>query len=252
MIKSELYKTAHRPYVYILMGITCLLILFVVILTHLINPGFSIDNRVCYEEIVSILLTVLPIGVYFAVTFTDAVFSEEYKYQTMKNSLSFGMSRNSYYLGKLFTQMIVAIICMLAVFLVALGSAWIFLGTRDGITAAQITQLILTRMLLALPLWIGALCISNFLAFFIKSSTVYGIIYVLLFALGAPIINLLGKTVTPVFTQIHQWLIMPQFDVLNEASINTTQIIHCVVIGLGHGVIATLLGMGLFQKREIK
>lgn len=253
MIKSELYKTARRPYVYLVVGITCLLILFIVLLFYFSNYSFSAGDRTYYEHIASMLLQVLSIGVYFVAPITDAVFSEEYKHQTMKNTLSFGMPRSSYYLGKLFTQLIVAIISMAVIFAITLGGAWVLLGVSDGAGAAQITQLVLGRMLLALPLWIGALCISNFLAFLIKSSTLYAILYVLLFALVAPLIQVLGMSLSPVFTQIHEWLIMPQFGMLTGAeTLQNMDIIRCVVVGLGHGLVATLLGLMIFRKKEIK
>ncbi len=108
VIKSELYKTRHRLYPYIFIGVIVALGLAGVMLFAVTNHYLPPEERVGFDGMVSIALSMFPTGLFLTVAFVDMVFSEEYKNPTMKNTLAFGTSRAGFYLGKLLTELITA------------------------------------------------------------------------------------------------------------------------------------------------
>lgn len=250
VIKSEIYKTRHRLYFYVFLGISCLLILGLVVLFVLNSNG---QSRIYYEDILRLPLAALSIGVYFALIPCDIVFSEEYKHQTMKNTLSFGISRQSLYLGKLITSILTALFSAALMIGLFMGSAYLLLGVKDASAAAEVTQRMLLSLVCAVPLWIGALSVLNMMSFQFRNTTILSLTYVGLFAITALLMPLVGYYVSPIFNVIHDWMIMPQFDVIKSAAtISGPIILKCMVIGLGYTVGSTVIGMLLFRKREIK
>lgn len=252
VIKSECYKTKKRLYPYLFVGIILALILAMVITIAMQNQLRADGVRSAYEDIVTLIIPLLSLGIYIIPPVTDMVFSEEYKYQTLKNTLAFGTSRVSIYFGKLLTQLLVALISLAAIIVVTAGSSYLLLGVGDANVAGGITQLLLERVALALPLWIGALCISNMLAFAVKSSALYAMVYVGLFIGLAPILELMGE-LSPAFLTIRSWLITPQFAyVTMGGAVAQAGIWKCVGVGLGYAVLSCALGYLLFRKREVK
>ena len=61
----------------------------------------------------------------------DAVFSDEYKNQTMKNTVAFGISRTSLFFGKLIAELIVAVISLIVLLAVLILSTLILMGPGD-------------------------------------------------------------------------------------------------------------------------
>lgn len=250
VIKSEIYKTRHRVYLFVFLGICCLLGLGAVYLFALSGGG---QSRIYYEDILRLPLAALSFGVYFALIPCDIVFSEEYKHQTMKNTLTFGISRRSLYFGKLITSILVALFSAALIIGVFVGSAYLFLGVKDAAAAGEITQRMLLSLACSLPLWIGALSVLNMMSFQFRNSTIMSLSYVGLFAILSLLMTLMGYYVSPVFDIIHDWMIMPQFDVIKSAaSISGPLILKCTAIGFGYTVGSTVIGLLLFRKRDIK
>ena len=110
VIKSELYKTCHRLYPFVFSGVIVALGLLMVFLFAFTNPNLPADKQVGFDGMIEFTLYMLPLGLYLTVAFVDMVFSEEYKNQTMKNPLAFGIPRTSLYLGKLAAELILSLI----------------------------------------------------------------------------------------------------------------------------------------------
>lgn len=250
VIKSELYKTCHRPYLYALLGICCVLAFGVVFVIYLNSGG---PSRIHYEDICRLLLAALSFGVYFSLLPGDVVFSDEYKHQTMKNTLSFGISRTSLYLGKLLTSIAVFLFAVALMTGIFLGSAYCLLGAGDPALAREVTVRVLLSMVCALPLWIGALCVLNMMSFQFKSSNIMSFIFVGAFALMSLLTLLMGHFISPVFNSLYSWMVMPQFDAIKgAASIGGPLLIKCALVGLGYSAVSTAIGLLLFRRREIK
>ena len=87
IIRSELYKTRHRKYPYILIGILSAFILFFVTVIAFQN---RVNNaNIGQGDVLLACVPLLSMGVYMTILIVDAVFSDEYKNQTMKNTACF-------------------------------------------------------------------------------------------------------------------------------------------------------------------
>ena len=251
VIKSELYKTSRRPYPYVVTGVCCLLALAYVVIAALANRGLELSKQLRFESVVFLIIPLLSIGVYFALMAVDIVFSEEYKHLTLRNTLSFGLPRPRVYLGKLLAEFLVALAMLAVILLVALGSGLMLLSPGELSPGAAIGDLLL-RVVAALPLWFGALAISNLLAFTIRSNTLFALIFVGLFAALPTFLQLLGSYLWSPLLFVHRWLITTQFSLVQEATIAGPQILTCYLVGLGYALVATVAGIALFSRREIR
>ena len=83
-IRSELYKTRHRKYPFLVVGIICALALFMTAVVAVQNNNSL--NPARFEDVVTTFIPLLSVGLYLTLTITDMVFSEEYKNGTLKNT----------------------------------------------------------------------------------------------------------------------------------------------------------------------
>lgn len=153
---------------------------------------------------VSIALSMFPTGLFLTVAFVDMVFSEEYKNQTMKNTLAFGTSRAGFYLGKLLTELITALVSLLVILGVILGAGVLVLGPVYPVPFLELFSELGKRLLVTLPLWIGALSFGNMLAFHVKSSTLYTLGFVGFFGF-LPVILSLRRIIIPSLGEVSLW-----------------------------------------------
>ena len=101
-IRAEVYKLARRKYTWIFLGVMLLLESLLVAAWTYTN---FMGNHVDFYTGAIIVLSLLPMGFYAALLTSDIVFSEQYKHNTLKNEVSFGVPRGRIYLGKLLVQL---------------------------------------------------------------------------------------------------------------------------------------------------
>ena len=251
IIRSELYKTRHRKYPYILIGILSAFILFFVTVTAFQN---RVNNaNIGLGDVLLACVPLLSMGVYMTILIVDAVFSDEYKNQTMKNTVAFGISRTSLFFGKLIAELSVAVISLIVLLAVLILSTLILMGPGDQMVLQAALPIFFQRVVLCLPLFVGALCVANFLSFTIKSNGVCISVFFIMFTLGAQFCSWLAQLLGPVFLTIRSWLLMPQFDNIVKNTIVFGDVLgKCLIVGLGYAIVATVVGLALFQRREIK
>lgn len=247
-LRAECYKVLHRKY-----GILSLAIFLgcVVLLVSLWWVTNAHGGSVTLSAALYTLVMTLSIGLYAPIITTDLVFSEQYKVGTLKNEVSFGLSRGRIYLGKLAMGVIVSIVaCVLAIGLyLALCCLTLSEGADpDGMFMARLAEMweLLPRAILsAFPLWLGAQGVTN-LCFFLMRGSVAAPFAALAIIMGAPgVLKLLGMLLDPVFLVIRNATLVAPMDNW------TFPVWQCWVIGLGWFAVSTLLGLLLFQKREI-
>lgn len=114
--------------------------------------------RGSFGDGLSLLIPFFTAGLYLAVVVADEVFSDQYKNDTLKNEVSFGLPRRRIYLGKLVTA---AGIGLLLAFLTLLVYAVLCRVLLPGAVGDWVQiQTFLFRLLGALPLWMGALSLT--------------------------------------------------------------------------------------------
>ncbi len=250
VIKSELYKTCHRMYPYVFTGVIVALGLLLVFLFAFTNTQIPIEDQIGFDGLIAFTVSMLSLGLYLTVAFVDMVFSEEYKNQTMKNPLAFGVPRASLYLGKLAAELLVAVVSLLAILGIILGVGALLLGPVHPVSFWELFMNIGQRLLVSLPLWIGALSFGNMLAFHCKSSTLYTLFFVGFFGLLPPILQF-ASSYYPVLGEVSLWLMTPLFDQFASAGLSNELILRSVVTGAAYLIGSTLIGLVFYQRKEI-
>ena len=255
-ISSELYKTFRRKYTKISLAVIALLCICG---NALVRMTFSIAGRMdsSYPFYLGVML--MPMCFAILTLVVDAVFSDEYKYGTLKNPISFGISRGEMYFGKLIVE-IVIVACILVVYT---ASALVFsqLGAHDPIEW-QAVSLFLQKTALSLPLWLGMLGILNMLVFAFRSNALFGMSAMLVFSFPGPVLGMLAS-LRPWLEAIYKLTISRQFSLLTGGAgfmiggpaarpVQPEIIPWCILVGLSWFAVSSIAGYLLFRRREIK
>lgn len=257
-IKSELYKTFHRKYLYIFTGICCLLCIgvnLVVFYQNHVSPG-----AVPLEGMLAIGMMMFPAVAYLMLITTDIVYSDEYKHGTLKNVISYGIPRWQVYFGKLIVSTIVTFLCGAVILGVFLLSAFLACPMTDQ--NAKIASLFWTYIGGAIPLWVSGISLAIMLFSIVRSSTAASFIYAGILAALGPILQLLEYYISDVFRSFRAWLPMTVFDdwssCLTYSAPEVSEIFssglfaHSWATGVLWIVGTCFIGFLIFRKKEIK
>ena len=175
-IKAECFKTFKRIYMRNTLLIFVLLAIAVNVLFFVAFRSSSADSQELIRTSLSVIVPMLLIMVYTALIMVDIVFSDEYKYKTFKNTLSFGFTRTQVYFGKLAVSMIVTAVIFSITLAAYLVSLFLLLGFPEDM---GLIGVVFNRVAAAIPLYIGALCLCNACAFIIPNNTAFSFVYML-------------------------------------------------------------------------
>ena len=248
-IKAEFYRNFNRMYFWNFTLITSAVVLLFIILMRTSNFGNL-------PMLLEIGIAMLGVPVFLVLMTIDIVSGEEIKHLTLKNSVSFGISRSKIVLSKIIVTVILSFIAAIIILAVFLGSGVILFGT-EGVTSVMIKDFTL-RLLSAIPLWIGAISVGTFLAFFISNYTLCSFLYAGLFAAAGSIIKLLAKLISDKLMYIHNILITTRLNSLSNIykqaiqPITNDTIIFAVAVGVAYTVVFTILSILYFNKKEVK
>ncbi|MCI5705430.1 MAG: ABC transporter permease [Pseudoflavonifractor sp.] len=247
-MNAEFYKVTHRVYPAGFLGVIVGgIALIMVLLRQNAGPGASFDFMA------GALCMVLSVGLYLVVITCDMVFSDQYKYNTLKNEVAYGLPRARIYLGKLIAAAIVSVVlcAVILAFYLLLARLLFPLGAATGETMTALGQ----ALLVAFPLWLGGMGLFHMLLFLMKGSTAASIVYVLVVAvLGGGTLELFSKFVPrlrPVIEAIQTCLLTTPFDRLLSGGPSNGLIAYAWIVGMAWLLGSTALGLIVFRKREI-
>lgn len=197
----------------------------------------------------SILVNMLTIGLYGGLLIADFVFSDQYKTGTLKNEVSFGISRNRIYLGKLLVACITAIILSAIMLAAYLGLCYVALPHHgqelDAISAVGYC------LLGALPLWLGGMALTIMLFFICKSETIGSLLTILSYIGLAGILYLLSVIVNQNFMMLYDVTLTVPLGDMGAHIGDWDWLLRCWLIGAGWFAGTAVIGMAFFRKREI-
>ena len=261
-ISGELYKTFHRRYTKIFLLVTVLLCMLGNALLRLLFSMAGTLNT-AYSFYFGIML--MPMCFALLTIIVDAVFSDEYKHGTLKNAVSFGVSRGEIYFGKLIVEIVLMLITILVVVVAWSAGAVLFtqLGPHTAVQWEEI-RLFLEKTALSVPLWLGMLGVLNLLVFAFRSNTLFGFSAMLVFTFPGPVLGLLVN-VEPALGAVYQLTLSRQFEQLTGGAgfmlggpgpaarpVQPEIIPWCLLAGMGWFVLSSAAGYLLFRRREIK
>ena len=245
-MRAEFYKVLHRKYTY---GF----LLVILLLEALLVAGWAFTNAngndVDFSSGAGVLALMMGVGLYCTVLTGDMVYSDQYKFNTLKNEVSYGLPRARIYLGKLIVSCITALVLCAIILCAYVGMCWVVLPHGTG--TADTISLIGYCVLNALPLWLGTQALVLMLYFLFRSTTVASFIVVGVIAALPQIVKLLITLVSPVFEYVYVCMLTTSLEMAPYAPWDMGLLGRSWAIGAGWFVVATLVGLILFRKREI-
>ncbi len=245
-LSAEFYKVRHRAYPWAFLAVVLGGIAFG-FLTIKLNAG----PGAAAGTMVTGLMFLLSIGLYLVILVCDMVFSEQYKHNTLKNEVSYGLPRARIYLGKLVASILTAVVlcAVILAFFMALSCLLFPVGEDMAESMATLGQ----ALLMAFPLWLGGLGFFLMLSFLMKGSTAAAILYAVLMSMGGGFLELIGQflpKLEPTLTAIQNALLITPFNQLPYRPMEEL-LPYAWVLGMVWFVLSAAVGLTAFQKREI-
>lgn len=259
-LNAECYKAFRRKYFYLFLGaILALAAAFMLLLRvegmhqSQTGDGMIIIQRVSVSELLGVLAMALSVGLYFCLIAADMVFSEQYKYNTLKNEVSFGLPRLRIYLGKLLSSVLVAVVmCAVLVGGYLLLAFALFPTGADRLGESLRTFGLCLAA--AFPLWLGGLGFFTMLQFLLRGSTAATVVYVMVIGLlGGGFLSLMSMFI-PALEPLEK--LMTTISLNTPFNLMRTQSPESLMgyawaLGLGWLAVSTLVGLVGFRKKEI-
>ena len=255
-IRAETYKVLRRPYTYIALAV-------MLVREGILAAGFAFHNSHSFATpfggaIVSIV-ELGAIGFSMCLLTGDMVFAAQYKNSTLKNEVSFGISRTQIYLGKLIAQTLLSLVylAIMMAFFIGLCAICLPIEGPAGFFSAGDALIIVGYFLAAgIPLWIGgqaAMCMCLFLTNGeMTSSFLYvGIVFILdtfLSVTGLLVQGWLGN----LLVKTSEYFPRPMLDTAKAVVGDPVYLGQAWLVGAFWVTVCTAIGLYGFHRKEIK
>ena len=245
-LNAELYKVSKRKYPYIF---TLVMLGFVALIMIMgLETKRQYGEGISFSSMTAILVMAMSAALYLVIMPCDMAFSEQYKHNTLKNEVAYGVPRARIYLGKLITALVTAVVlCAVIIAIYVLLSLVLF--SRSDV-ARGMTQL-LEALAVGVPTWMGGISLFFMLSFLFKGATAATIVYVCVVGVLPSALNMIGMIQPKLLSAtnaIHACLLASPYDGLMQESFN---IPYGWAVGMGWLVVTTVIGLLVFRKREI-
>lgn len=254
-IKSEVYRNANTKGNYIFI-IGCSL--FVILLNVALgvfgsqNPGFPYANT---KFSLSSFYTSINILMIICWPLTSLVYGQEFKHQTLKNSISYGISKSKIYFVKFLMEGTIAIISLIIISTAYIISANVMLEN----SGAQYLNELIRALIGSAPLLLFSLAVAHCLYFTCENENTAGVIWSIIVIVIPTILGMAGRRIE-VLGNIAKWMpwnmLGNSFDESTKSIIMTWStnegMVNCYIVGIIGVAIFYIVGLILFKKREIK
>ena len=247
-LSAEWYKLRRTKGIFIAFGI-----LLALIATVFLPTFWSLTPAV--EVYAVAYLAFLPLGFFLAPVFAIRAFDDQYGRGTLKNEIVFGIPRSRCYLGKLAVGGLVGT----AAALVVLGFyllMCVLSGSLREEGADIYWQLCVQGTFTVLPLWLASLSVSFFLQAVVKSSAgAVALNYILLF-FSLPMSCLAPEVPAGslVWSFFRYFFFAAPYRGIYDTPLDS-QVMNmgwAWLLGLCWMAVTTLVGIAIFERKEIK
>lgn len=238
-LAAECYKTFRRKYFYIILAV-CLGLEAVLLWGYWTTWKWGNSNVDFYSTAIMVPF-MLSIGLYATIVTGDIVFSEQYKNNTLKNEVSYGLSRGRIYLGKLLVSTGIAVLAAVVMMGFYLGLCWVlFPHTElDGMA----WQLIGYCLAGAFPLWLAAQAMVNTCYFLVRGTNIAAFTAAGLLAVLPAILQAFGILFHPAFEVLRQFMPGIMLENLKNMAFQWNYVGLCWAAGLAWLAAATAVGL---------
>lgn len=247
-LSAECFKVFHRAYFYLTL-LACLLGEGLLLLGYWLTWSWG-NEMVNFSSTAMMIAPLLGVGMYATILTGDMVFSDQYKNNTLKNEVSYGVRRPVIYTGKLLTSLLTALVAAMIMLAFYLLGCWLLFphGTEDVGTWTLIGY----GLAGALPLWIGSQAVATACYFLVRNSTAAAFLGIGVLAVVPSVLQVLGLLINPVFENVRQLFPAVMLETLPNMVSDWSYVGLCWASGLAWTLLATALGLILFQKKEIR
>lgn len=239
LMKADLYRFIHRPFLYITAGVMSFLVILVQFMLSEVSREY-------------VLISVVPKGIEMILIFVfifSVFFEDEYKEGTFKNVASSNISRGKIYLGKCISEIIVALVISAVVFIAfIIGLSLLSWGQGSD---KLIFYEFLKRMAAVIPVFIGGIAVSNFLRVIMKSNAV-GPIYIISILASKKFVMFLSVAIWSKLSVLKDYLLYTQIQIFEDYTLGNNQLIHAAIVGIGTAIIFNVIGYLVFRNSEVK
>lgn len=256
-IKSELYRVKHSKGIYMIMGICGGLLLAMNLLLYFVGRGTPIFDYNTTQFSFSMVEGSMTIVFILTACMGCMIFADEYKNKTIMNSIAYGYSKTSIYIGKIIVGIIVSITALAIVLGLFIASSCLLLK-NIGSEGELILDIIKQYGVYA-PILITGLLAAITLSFLLGNLNGVTWSWMALF-IGVPIASNLLSMKFPFFGELSNWLV---FNLAGEGTITETQgrimiwrteegLTRCILAGLMGIAVFLIIGLIGVRKKEIK
>jgi len=188
---------------------------------------------------------------YSCIFITDIVFGKIYPNPRIKDNITKNLNRTQIYFSKLISSLIVAILFLIAAFLILILTTTVF-QFSDGTMQWWVVEDFLQKMCLALPLWLAGISIANMCLFITKNKKkAFVSFFILTFLIPRAIMFFAAEPFEwPVFRTARAYLITQNFSLLPYPADPERNVLLIVIIGILYMVLANVAGMIAFNKKK--
>ena len=210
------------------------------------NTEFSFSSF--YTSMSMIMILCLPL--------VATIYGHEFKYNTLKNSISYGIPRNQIYFGKFLMELIISLINLICISGVYIISAYVMLENSGIVYLNEL----LRSLIACFPLLIMSITVAHCFYFIFENETNVGVMWVGVMVVIPMIVNMAGRGIS-FLEKVAYWMPWNIITNIEYDSIAQTLVMHwssqeglieCFIVGAIGTIIFYILGLILFKKREIK
>lgn len=247
-LTAECYKVFRRKYFYIALAV-CLALEGVLLWCYWLTLNWG-NPTVNFFFAVGILTFLLAVGLYAPLLTGDMVFSDQYKAGTLKNEVSYGLSRARIYLGKLAVSVLVSLLAAALMLGFYVAGSWLLFphDAQDGLAWSTIGYCLAG----ALPLWLAAQAVVNACYFLVRSNTIAAFLSVGILGLVSQVFRAFGLLLHPAFELVRQFMPNVMLENLTGMAFQWNYVGLCWLSGLVWFAGATAVGLLAFRRKEIK
>lgn len=256
-VRAEIYKLLRRPYTYITLGI-------LLVLEGLYASMFAFHNShsmaTPFGGAIVTLVEMGTIGFCICLLTGDIVFAGQYKNSTLKNEVSFGLSRTRIYLGKFLAQALLSIVYLAVMMVFFLGLCAVCLPMESDSAAFYSASKALTIvgyfLAVGLPLWIGAQAAVCMCQFLVAGEMAGSFLYVGIVFMLHSIVELAGLLLRgnagDLLLKIHPYFPIPMLNGAKAVVGDPVYLGQAWIVGAFWLVVCTAIGLYGFRRKEIK
>lgn len=255
-IKSEFYRNFNTKGNYIFLFGSIGFVIFIHVALGLFagsqgnfpygNTKFSLSGFYTYMGLLMLISAYI----------VSLTFGQEFKNSTLKNSISFGISRSEIYLGKLLVEVVICIINFILISSVYAIAAYVMLED-SGIIYLQD---FITAIVASFPLLLVCVTAANCFFFIFDNETTAVTVWSIIIAVIPTLILMAGRKIT-ILKKISMWL---PWNIAGTATYDlelgkiimpwnsSDGFIRCFIVGAIGVAIFYILGLVSFKKKEIK